>query len=119
MAHTCHAHGCGRAVPPRMFMCASHWRRVPKKTQRAIWREYKPGQERTKDPSPGYLSVSHFAIGELAFKPHDEEAGAIALGYFHRALEQRTEAVRAGGEDPLRGLIDLDLADVEGDDAKT
>ena len=25
MTHTCHAHGCTRVVPPRMFACEHHW----------------------------------------------------------------------------------------------
>src|SRR5262249_9742426 len=50
MSHHCHAAGCERSVPPRMFVCSTHWRKLLPALQRAIWREYKPGQERTKNP---------------------------------------------------------------------
>ncbi len=72
--HTCHAHGCSTPVPPKMFMCRSHWSRLPKRTQAAIWAEYKPGQEGRKDPTLRYLAVQQYAIGEVAFRPDDEEA---------------------------------------------
>lgn len=49
--HHCHAHGCTRAVPPKLFMCKSHWYALPKPVRDAVWREYRPGQERDKRPS--------------------------------------------------------------------
>ncbi len=66
MAHLCHAEGCQKAVPPKMFMCKPHWFSLPKRLRDAIWATYRPGQEVTKDPSPEYLEVAHEAIRWLA-----------------------------------------------------
>lgn len=63
--HLCHAHGCTRAVPPRMFMCYRHWRMVPKMMKDEIWATYLPGQERRKDPSPEYLAAARTAIDKV------------------------------------------------------
>ena len=78
MTHACHAHGCTTPVPPAMFMCRRHWHSLRKPLRDAIWREYRSGQEPTKDPSPRYLAVQRLAIAEVAFKPHDEEAARVA-----------------------------------------
>lgn len=56
MNHTCHATKCTTAVPPRMFMCKTHWYMLPKAMRDGIWALYRPGQEVTKDPSTAYLS---------------------------------------------------------------
>lgn len=45
-AHTCHAIECEKPVPPRMLMCARHWGMLPNDHKKAIWRTYRPGQER-------------------------------------------------------------------------
>lgn len=65
-AHTCHAEGCNTTVPPRMFMCRTHWFALPKSYQDAIWATYRPGQERTKDPSLEYLAAAGNAVNYLA-----------------------------------------------------
>lgn len=36
MTHACHAKDCAVNVPTNIFMCARHWRMVPKPLQRAI-----------------------------------------------------------------------------------
>ena len=66
--HLCHAKGCTTPVPPRMFMCRTHWYMLPKATRDAVWAAYVPGQERRKDPSPEYLQVVREAIRWLAAK---------------------------------------------------
>ncbi len=66
--HTCHAEGCNLIVPPRMLMCAAHWRRVPRHLQAAVWREYRPGQEIDKNPTPEYLEVMQAAIESVRCK---------------------------------------------------
>lgn len=66
--HTCHATGCEKRVPPRMLMCGKHWRMVPKPQQDAVWATYRPGQERTKDPSREYLIAARAAINAVAEK---------------------------------------------------
>lgn len=63
--HYCHATGCKRPVPPRMFMCAPDWRRLPPSLRAAVWRYYRPGQEVSKDPSPEYLQAARAAISYL------------------------------------------------------
>lgn len=60
--HTCHAHACTRAVPPRMFMCRAHWFSLRKPIRDAIWNEYRSGQEIDKRPSLRYLAVQQRAI---------------------------------------------------------
>lgn len=64
--HLCHATGCKQAVPPRMFMCRTHWYRLPKAMRDAIWAAYRPGQEIRKDPTPEYLAVARRCIAYLA-----------------------------------------------------
>lgn len=69
--HTCHAEGCDTHVPPRMFMCRAHWRKVPYGLRVAIWAEYRPGQERLDGsaiPSDAYLDVAREAIEAVATK---------------------------------------------------
>jgi hypothetical protein len=69
--HTCHAEGCERHVPPRMFMCKPHWMRVPYGLRVAIWAEYQSGQERldgTAYPSDAYLEVAREAVDAVAAK---------------------------------------------------
>ena len=63
--HTCHATGCTRQVPPRMFMCGPHWYRLPPAHRSAIWATYVPGQEIRKDPTPEYLDAARVAIAYL------------------------------------------------------
>lgn len=105
MSHTCHAHGCERRVPPAMFACRSHWYQLRKPMRDAIWREYRAGQEIDKKPSLRYLAVQRLAVGELAFKPHDEEAARIAAQYIAEATIWRRRAMEAGQGDPLAGLL--------------
>lgn len=117
-AHTCHAHGCGIVIPPRLFMCRQHWYSLSRRLQTAIWREYRSGQERDKKPSLRYLAVAQRAIGELAFLPDDEQAAAAAAPYLLRAEVFRNRAIGAGGGDPLPWLPrHSDLLPVEGSTA--
>jgi hypothetical protein len=60
--HTCHADGCDKPVPERMFMCRPHWYTLPYPMRRSIWMNYRPGQEIDKQPSRRYLDVAHEAI---------------------------------------------------------
>ena len=107
MRHTCHAHGCDVAVPPKMFMCRAHWFALRKPMRDAIWREYRPGQENDKNPSPRYMAVQRRAVGEVAFKPYDESAAAMAATYLLESEVWRQRAIDAGQGDPLRGLADV------------
>jgi hypothetical protein len=58
VSHTCHWPGCPAEVDPRLFACRKHWFAIPKPLRDAIWREYRPGQEITKDPSREYVEVA-------------------------------------------------------------
>jgi hypothetical protein len=66
MAHTCHAFECTKVVKPEMFMCLSHWRRVPRELQRRIWALYRPGQCDDKNISNGYALTAKAAIVAVA-----------------------------------------------------
>lgn len=103
--HYCHAHGCIIEVAPKMFMCRKHWYMVPRKLRDAIWAEYKTGQERTKTPTLRYLAVQQRAIGEVAFRPNDEAAAAIAAPFILNAEAFRQKAIAAGHGDPFEGVL--------------
>jgi hypothetical protein len=56
--HHCHWPGCDRQVPPALWGCLPHWRKLPKDLQREIWRTFQPGQERTMTPSRAYVAAA-------------------------------------------------------------
>jgi len=87
-----------------MFMCRSHWFSLRKQMRDAIWKEYRPGQEDDKRPSPRYMAVQRRAVAEVAFKPNDEKAAADAAPYALDAMRWRQVAIDAGLGDPLAGL---------------
>lgn len=68
MTHTCHAIDCDVVVPPRLLMCARHWRMVPRALQNTVWATYVPGQEARKDPTREYLHAARAAINAVAVK---------------------------------------------------
>jgi hypothetical protein len=70
----------------------------------AIWREYRQGQEIDKDASLRYLAVQRRAIGEVAFRPNDEEAARVSAPYLLKAEELRRRCIAQGLGDPLEGL---------------
>ena len=80
MTHTCHAKNCQKAVPPKMFMCKTHWFALPKEHRDEIWRLYKPGQEVTKTPSREYLNAAEAAIKWLADDEAKKKADAERQG---------------------------------------
>lgn len=106
MNHTCHAHGCTKIVPPRMFACRAHWFALRLPLRNAIWREYREGQELDKQPSLRYLCVQRRAVSELAFRPHDEEAAYVSAQYLVQSETFRKRAVDNGQGDPLAGIDD-------------
>lgn len=105
MAHTCHAHGCDRLVPPAMWGCRTHWFALPKKIRDAVYREYRPGQEDDKQPSLRYMAVQRLAVMHTAFKPFDEMAARVCAEYLFEALQWQKHAIAAGWGDPLAGLV--------------
>ncbi|MFL5481165.1 MAG: hypothetical protein ACJ8AK_03165 [Gemmatimonadaceae bacterium] len=38
MTHKCAADGCKKEISLSLLMCRKHWKLVPRKIQRAIWR---------------------------------------------------------------------------------
>lgn len=76
MAHTCHAVGCSRRVPPKMLCCAYHWHMVPFAIQRAVWKAYVPGQETRKDPTDEYMAAHCRAVAAVARKEGKLKAAA-------------------------------------------
>ena len=54
------------AVPPRLLMCAPHWHQVPKILQAAVYRMYRPGQERDRYVTWEYLRAAMAAINHVA-----------------------------------------------------
>jgi hypothetical protein len=64
--HHCHALACETSVPPRLHMCARHWRMVPRLQRAQLWAAYRPGQERDKDPSAAYLRAAAACVEAVA-----------------------------------------------------
>jgi hypothetical protein len=67
--HTCHARGCLRLVPPRIFMCRPHWYALPGPLRQRVLDAYQPGQERldgTAFPSQAYLDAARDAVNWIA-----------------------------------------------------
>lgn len=56
--HHCHWPGCTKEVPPKLFMCRSHWYALPIRLRNKVWAAYREGQEITKTPSPEYIQVA-------------------------------------------------------------
>jgi hypothetical protein len=90
-----------------MFMCKRHWYALRKPMRDAVWREYVPGQERSKTPTLRYLCVQQHAIGEVAFRPHDEQAAAVSAPYLLTALATRLQCLAEGLGDPLEGIVKM------------
>lgn len=61
-AHTCHAEGCDKKIPPALLMCKPHWALVPKVLQTRIWRHFRPGQENDKRPTREYVEALHACV---------------------------------------------------------
>jgi hypothetical protein len=57
--HHCHWPGCSRQVPPAMWGCIDHWKRLPKNLRDEIWRTFEPGQEVDMTPSEEYLEAAN------------------------------------------------------------
>ena len=66
--HTCHAEGCEVHVPPRIFMCRTHWFQVPMYLRGRLLAAYQPGQEKLQDvwPSDEYVTLAFQCIEAVA-----------------------------------------------------
>ena len=122
-AHHCHAHGCETPCEPARFCCPKHWYSLRDEMKRAIWREYRNGQELTKTPTTRYLAVQQRAVGEIAmYKPKRASGLAtwsraacveIAVPYFLNSERWRALAIERGDGDPLAFCPPLFSRDVE------
>lgn len=122
MSHHCHAHACTVEVPPARFCCPRHWHSLRREMQDAVWREYRKGQELTKDPTARYLAVQQRAVAEIAlYRPRSakgmqgwDEAAAkqIAEPYLENSRRWRAVAVERGEGDPLAFLGETTDADL-------
>ncbi len=55
--HTCHHPNCNIPVPPKMLACRGHWFMLPQELKDRVWKTYRPGQEKDKQPSQAYMDV--------------------------------------------------------------
>jgi hypothetical protein len=56
--HTCHWPGCKVQVPPALWGCKAHWRKIPNHLKNRIWDTYRIGQEQDMSPSKAYLAAA-------------------------------------------------------------
>jgi hypothetical protein len=91
-----------------MWGCKPHWFALPQNIRDAIWREYEQGQEISKRASWRYMAVQRLALAYSVFRPGDEKAVLETLRYVGDAMRYAKEAIKAGQEDPLEGLIPKD-----------
>lgn len=94
LKHHCHATGCRAECKPEYLMCFSHWSRVPRDIQRAVWANYRAGQCDDKNPSEAWHEAADAAIGAVAMK-----AG------FQISTAQRTALVKFGYEKLADGVV--------------
>lgn len=87
MAHHCHATDCEKRVPPEMFMCRTHWFRLPKDLRDRIWATYRVGQCDDMNPSKEYLLVAIDAVRYLA----EQEGIEPDVRLYERFLESRMD----------------------------
>lgn len=59
--HHCHWPGCQERVPPAKWGCRRHWFALPDDIRTRIWLAFRPGQERSKTPSPEYVAAARAA----------------------------------------------------------
>jgi len=77
--HTCHWPGCERQVPPAMWGCKEHWRKLPKALRDAVWKAYRPGQEINMTPSAEYIAVATLVQAWIAGDVTVNRDGSIVV----------------------------------------
>ena len=102
MTHACHAIDCPKVVPPRMLFCGKHWRMLSKNAQAVIWREYRPGQERDKNPSARYLVAQAMVVAYVAGKD-----GKMSKDEIAEFIIARVKAVGMDGSEAVELLADM------------
>lgn len=85
MEHKCHWLGCSKSVPPRMWGCRKHWFALPEFLRKAIWREYREGQEISKTPSNSYLFVA--AVADMWVACKESGLSAVNMEVLNGELE--------------------------------
>lgn len=106
-AHHCHAEGCLRTVPPRMFACRRHWAMVPRWLQAKLWAAYRPGQERTKEITPWYVLVQtrcRLAITEAEGSLHASRVRMELAGMLRGILAEDAPERAATDEQAVEAL---------------
>lgn len=87
--HTCHWTNCGKQVPPAMWGCKEHWFKLPKPLRDAIWKEYRPGQEKDGTPSDRYLIVAELVKEWIAGRVRVNQDGSIDIAETNEDFENR------------------------------
>ena len=88
-SHTCHWPGCERQVPPAMWGCKQHWFALPKPLRDAIWKEYRPGQEKDGTPNLRYLSVAQLVQEWIAGRIRVNKDGSIDTAETNEVFDNR------------------------------
>lgn len=97
MTHHCHARGCTTPCKPEYLMCPRHWRMVPVRLQRGVWRTYRDGQCDDMSPSAEWHVAADAAIGFVATLDDQplrmsEVNALVAAGYAVKEHEGRIVA---------------------------
>jgi len=85
-----------------MLFCGKHWRMLSKSAQAVIWREYRPGQERDKNPSARYLVAQAFVVAFVAGKD-----GKMNRDEIDEYVIQRVKSVGMDGSEAIEILTDM------------
>jgi len=136
MKHTCPAENCTITVPQDTFMCARHWRMVPRPLQAAIYEDYKRVGARGENHAEAIRVVNEAEAGRAAVdlppgtkaltiwqpwaslviggaKPHEFRRWNFAdKPHLARLIGQRI-VIHAGVRPPKLGEIDDILARID------
>jgi len=88
--HTCHATGCDKRVPPKMFACRYHWFLLPLFMRNTIMLTYRDGQCDDWMPSRKYCEAAKAAVEWLA-KKENREPDVRVYVHFMLAADIREE----------------------------
>lgn len=75
-----------------MWGCKEHWFKLPKTLRDAIWREYRPGQEKDGTPSDRYLVVAALVQEWIAGRIRVNKDGSIDTAETNENVEKRLAA---------------------------
>jgi hypothetical protein len=100
MQHHCHAitpQGvCQKLVPPKLFMCSTHWYNLTKILQKLVWRYYEPNQENTKRFSLEYHMVTEFCKLYVLAKELRKENKFITVDMMNKFREFNSRLIERG-----------------------